>query len=171
MKIMTGFIKIKTKFIKIFGIFLAAIILPGCGNTTADNDNRKQEIETSGSESRGDVKEPDTDPFSNVPQELDKMPSFTAKDLNGNTVTDSIFQEKDLTVVNIWGTFCGPCIEEMPELAGWSKSMPSNVQIIGLVCDIEGEEDQTRKDKAVEIMEKAEAGFTRVNGKISVTLD
>ncbi len=92
----------------------------------------------------------------------DKMPSFTAKDLEGNTVTDSIFKEKDLTVVNIWGTFCGPCIGEMPELAEWSKSMPSNVQLIGLVCDIEGENDQEHKDKAAEIMEKAGADFTNI---------
>ncbi|MCI9079277.1 MAG: TlpA family protein disulfide reductase [Lachnospiraceae bacterium] len=91
-----------------------------------------------------------------------KMPSFTTKDLQGNTVTESIFQEKDLTVVNIWGTFCGPCIEEMPELAEWSESMPSNVQIIGLVCDIEGEDDQEHKDKALQIMEKAGAGFTNI---------
>ena len=90
------------------------------------------------------------------------MPLFTTKDLKGNTVTESIFKEKDLTVVNIWGTFCGPCIEEMPELAEWSKEMPSNVQIIGLVCDIEGEDDQEHKDKAVEIMEKAGADFTNI---------
>lgn len=93
---------------------------------------------------------------------LNKMPLFTTKDLKGNTVTESIFKEKDLTVVNIWGTFCGPCIEEMPELAEWSKEIPSNVQIIGLVCDIEGEDDQEHKDKAVEIMEKAGADFTNI---------
>lgn len=93
---------------------------------------------------------------------LKKMPLFTAKDLKGNTVTDSIFKEKDLTVVNIWGTFCGPCIEEMPELAEWSKTMPSNVQLIGLVCDIQGEDDQTHKDMAIKIMEKAGADFTNI---------
>ena len=64
-----------------------------------------------------------------------------------------------ITVVNIWGTFCGPCIGEMPELAEWSEAMPSNVQIIGLVCDIEGEDDQEHKDKAKEIMEKVGADF------------
>ncbi len=50
----------------------------------------------------------------------------------------------------------------MPELAEWSESMPSNVQIIGLVCDIEGEDDQEHKDKAKEIMEKAGADFTNL---------
>ena len=90
------------------------------------------------------------------------MPSFTTKDLEGNTITDSIFKEKDLTVVNIWGTFCGPCIGEMPELGEWSEEMPENVQLIGLVCDIEGEDDSKRKDLAAEIMEEAGADFTNI---------
>ena len=150
---------IKKRFIKTFGIIMAAVMLTVCGNT--DKGNKKQE--TAGSESSSITKRPETG--LNIPkedQDGQKMPLFTTKDLQGNTVTDSIFQEKDLTVVNIWGTFCGPCIEEMPELAEWSKSMPSNVQIIGLVCDIEGEDDQAHKDKALQIMEKAGADFANI---------
>ena len=33
----------KIKFIKTFGILMAAIVLAGCGNATADKDNQKQE--------------------------------------------------------------------------------------------------------------------------------
>ncbi|WP_235839091.1 TlpA family protein disulfide reductase [Clostridium sp. Marseille-P2415] len=93
---------------------------------------------------------------------LPKMPAFTAKDLNGNTVTESIFAKKDLTVVNIWGTFCGPCIEEMPELGKWAKSMPDNVQIVGLVSDIDGDSDKKYHDLAVDIVTKANADFTQI---------
>lgn len=35
---------------------------------------------------------------------------FSADDLQGNKVTNEIFKENELTVVNIWGTFCKPCI-------------------------------------------------------------
>ena len=42
---------------------------------------------------------------------------FSTTDLEGNTVTNDIFSQADLTVVNFWGTFCNPCINEMPELA------------------------------------------------------
>lgn len=92
----------------------------------------------------------------------EKFPSFSAKDLAGNTVTDSIFHEKDLTIVNIWGTFCGPCINEMPELGEWARELPDNVQLIGLVCDIEGDADTEHHDLAVEITEKANANFPHV---------
>ena len=36
--------------------------------------------------------------------------SFTATDFKGNPVTSEIFAKNKLTMVNIWGTFCGPCI-------------------------------------------------------------
>ena len=31
-------------------------------------------------------------------------------------MTHEVFDDADLTVINIWGTFCGPCIQEMPDL-------------------------------------------------------
>lgn len=90
------------------------------------------------------------------------FPAFTATDLDGNTVTESIFAEKDLTVLNIWGTFCGPCIGEMPELGEWAKEMPDNVQIIGLIIDINGDEDTEHRDLAVDITQQAGADFTNL---------
>lgn len=47
--------------------------------------------------------------------------SFTATDFKGNPVTSEIFAKNKLTMVNIWGTFCGPCIREMPDLARINK--------------------------------------------------
>ncbi|MBQ4235421.1 MAG: TlpA family protein disulfide reductase, partial [Treponema sp.] len=40
--------------------------------------------------------------------------TFTATDLNGRIVTSEIFEKNKVTMLNIWGTFCGPCIREMP---------------------------------------------------------
>lgn len=97
--------------------------------------------------------------FNTLPEQ---MPAFTAKDLDGNTVTESIFGEKDLTVVNIWGTFCTPCVEEMPELGEWANAMPENVQLVGLIIDIAGEEDTEHRDLAVTITERANADFLQI---------
>ena len=46
----------------------------------------------------------------------EKFPSFETTDTKGNKVTEKIFADKEITMVNVWGTFCGPCINEMPEL-------------------------------------------------------
>lgn len=82
-----------------------------------------------------------------------QFPAFATTDLNGNAVTSDIFAGKDLTVVNVWGTYCGPCIDEMDELAAWSKAMPENVQLIGLVCDLSSAEDTETLETAIAICE------------------
>lgn len=83
----------------------------------------------------------------------DAFPAFETVDLAGNTVTNEVFYGKDLTVVNIWGTFCNPCIDEMPELAEWSASMPENVQLIGLVSDLNSADDAETLELAQAICE------------------
>ncbi|MDO4482976.1 MAG: TlpA disulfide reductase family protein [Clostridia bacterium] len=62
--------------------------------------------------------------------------AFSTRDLQGSEVTDDIFAQADLTVLNVWATTCPPCIREMPELEAWSHDLPENVQVIGLVIDV-----------------------------------
>lgn len=59
---------------------------------------------------------------------------FTANDLDGNTVDQTVFSQSKLTMINIWGTFCGPCINEMPELGELNRELP-DVQVIGIIID------------------------------------
>jgi len=65
--------------------------------------------------------------------------SFEAKTLDGGTYTQEDFSEKDVTIINFWATFCGPCLAEMPDIAEFEKSLPENVQLI-TVC-LDGESD------------------------------
>ena len=82
------------------------------------------------------------------------VPAFTTEDLDGNEVTESILKDKDVTMINIWGTFCPPCIEEMPELAKLSASLPENAQIIGILCDVSLNDKSALQD-AKSIVSKA----------------
>ncbi|MBO6204537.1 MAG: TlpA family protein disulfide reductase [Selenomonas sp.] len=101
-----------------------------------------------------------TDREKNVQQE--KFPAFQTKDLAGNTVTQDIFKQKKVTVVNIWGTFCPPCIGEMPELGSWTRQMPADAQLIGIVCDARGTGDKETIAKAVKITSEAKADFVNL---------
>ncbi len=62
--------------------------------------------------------------------------SFTTTDLVGNTVTSDIFGNYDLTLVHIWGTYCGPCLREIGSYGDLYRELPENVNMIGLVCDV-----------------------------------
>ena len=65
------------------------------------------------------------------------MPEFSTTDMDGNKVTNDTFADYDLTVVNFWATYCNPCIDELPELAEWKKELPNNVNLIGLLVDVD----------------------------------
>ena len=99
-----------------------------------------------------------TDPDAFVQQVGD----FTTEDIEGNTVTQDIFAAKDLTVVNVWGTFCGPCIDEMPDLGEWATELPDNVQIIGMVCDITDIEDTEYIEYARALVEATDANYSHL---------
>lgn len=78
------------------------------------------------------------------------LSAFSTTDLEGNTLDQSILAGYDLTMVNVWATFCGPCINEMPDLGELAAEYADNgVQIIGLVSDTM-DSDGTISDSQVE---------------------
>jgi thiol-disulfide isomerase/thioredoxin len=88
---------------------------------------------------------------------------FTTTDLDGNTVDQSIFAKAKLTMVNIWGTFCDPCISEMPELAEINDELAKDgVQVIGIVVNAQDYEGNLRTEiieTAKEIIELTGADY------------
>lgn len=92
--------------------------------------------------------------------------NFKAVDLSGKTVTDEIFAGKKLTMVNIWATFCSPCINEMPDLELLSKEYADKgFQIIGIVCDVSYSGDGYNKelyDSALDIVETTGVTYTNL---------
>lgn len=65
--------------------------------------------------------------------------SFQAQTLDGGNFSEKDIKAKDVTAVNFWGTFCAPCLAEMPDLAGYAKSLPENVQLVTICIDAETE--------------------------------
>ncbi|BDF05720.1 TlpA family protein disulfide reductase [[Clostridium] hylemonae] len=85
--------------------------------------------------------------------------TFESETLEGEAVSDEIFSKADLTMVNIWGTFCGPCIREMPDLGELSREYADKgVQIVGLVSDV----GKAKDEKAEEIVSTTKADYTHI---------
>jgi thiol-disulfide isomerase/thioredoxin len=64
------------------------------------------------------------------------MPRIELPDLQGRTVVlPDAFPGRPL-LVNVWASWCGPCIEEMPELERFATSQgTTGVQVVGLALD------------------------------------
>ena len=96
----------------------------------------------------------------------DSFGKFTATDLNGNEVTQGIFSNSDLTMINIWATFCGPCLQEMPDLGALSlEYADKGLQIVGFVVDVldsSGNISSSQVDLAKEIVQKTGASYTHL---------
>ena len=81
---------------------------------------------------------------------------FVTTDMEGNVVTQEIFADYDLTMVNVWATWCGYCIEEMPEFPALKEKLAEHNGNLITICD----------DAAVEpelttlILEATGANFT-----------
>lgn len=77
--------------------------------------------------------------------------SFEATDLEGNKVTGEIFSQSKLTMVNVWATYCNPCLNEMPELGELAAEYErEEFQIIGIVSDVVEGSDQTLVESLVQ---------------------
>lgn len=84
---------------------------------------------------------------------------FETVDLQGASVNQDIFAESNLTMLNIWGTFCGPCIREMPDLGELSGEYDKeHFQIVGLISDV----GQPKDEVAQEIVDKTKADYTHI---------
>ena len=71
------------------------------------------------------------------PTEEPSFQNFKAVTLTGETVDQTIFSEHKVTMINIWGTFCNPCIQEMPDLAALNEAYgEGEFQVVGLVIDM-----------------------------------
>ena len=61
---------------------------------------------------------------------------FSVEDINGEAYTQEMFADYDLTLVNIFTTWCGPCIGEIPELQELRDEMAGKkVNVVGFVLD------------------------------------
>lgn len=71
-----------------------------------------------------------------VGNKADLFPGFATVDMDGNPAADQIFAGHQLTLVNIWGTYCDPCKAELPALQQLYQEVKENdIAIVGIIVD------------------------------------
>jgi cytochrome c biogenesis protein CcmG/thiol:disulfide interchange protein DsbE len=75
-----------------------------------------------------------------------KAPDFVAKTVDSVPRTQSLADYKgQVVLLNIWGTFCLPCRDEMPAIEKLHKAMaPQGLKVVAVSMDEPGFENQIR---------------------------
>lgn len=150
------------------------LLLCGCLAACSKGDNADASASDSGSAYSEDA---DTTASSeNIPVQTTKDPTgqsgmgdfkdFKGQTLDGKAVDSTVFKNAKLTVVNVWGTFCSPCIGELPYLGELAKQYSEKgVQIIGVVGDVYGQDsalDSAVVEDAKGIVKDTKADYTHI---------
>lgn len=138
------------KTIILLGAIIMSLSIVACSNKiSTDNgdisDKKVADIKTTEPSMEGSIKTP--------------LGDFSAQDFDGNTVENDIFSDYDLTMINLWTTSCGYCIEEMPILDELRKELQDegkSFNIISICMNVGNTEEITDESlkKAKEIINK-----------------
>ena len=110
----------------------------------------------------------------NVATDLSNLQTM---DIDGKEFSGKDFSDYDLTMVNVFATWCSPCVQEIPDLAEIQKEMKGKgVNIVGVVTDTVDQtgENQEALEKAKLIRERSKAEYpflipdkSNFNGRLS----
>lgn len=141
-------------------LLLLGVVLTLAAGVTACSGEKKTGQETTASaastkadQSKADQSKADpskTDTVDTQSASSEKFTEFKAKTVSGDELTNDVFKSSKLTVVNVWGSWCGPCVAEIPELQKFYESMKDQgVNVIGVAQDAD-----TDLDAVKEVIEK-----------------
>ncbi len=126
---------------------MPAVLLAGCG---AENTEEKAQTETKSGETSAALQE-------------EEALSFTGVDIEGNQVSSDIFSESKITMVNVWATYCNPCLSEMPGLGELAEAYEEGeFRVVGIISDVMEDADQETIEAAKDLIVQTEAGYTHL---------
>lgn len=134
-------------------VLAGVVLLNGCAGNNSDS-NKKTESASEKEESSGDGV------LSGKSNTLPLPITFEASDTKENEVSSGIFLETKLTMINVWATYCNPCLEEMTDLGELSREYDSGeFQIIGVISDVPEGTDQDSLEKVSGLIEQTGADY------------
>ena len=90
------------------------------------------------------------------------LSNLSTKDINGKEFSSKDFSKYDLTMVNVFATWCSACVNEIPDLSEVQKEMnDKGVNIVGVVTDTVDDNGTNNEalQKAKLIQEKTKASY------------
>lgn len=154
---------------KIYGLLIGILLLTGCGEQTdIASDvkvNTDVQVETNVDvETNIDVTtDVDVTTATETQENNAEEPyyfTFEGTTIDGESLASDCFAQSKLTMLNIWATYCGPCIQEMPDLGQIASEYDrAEFQILGLISDVEEDAKESIKAEAMELIEATGADY------------
>ena len=134
--------------ISLASLALSLVLLCGCGGDSGEpSAGTAPETEPAGESQETPAPEDSSPERESEPIHI----TFEGTDLEGNPVSQDIFSQSQLTMVNVWATYCNPCLNEMPGLGELAAEHDgSEFQLIGIVSDVREGDDQTLVESLVQ---------------------
>lgn len=121
---------------KLLSILIAMLLLTGCAADVPDNQAQAEVSQESVSEAGGSQKEGEETTEESEAQEP-YIVTFEAATIEGEPFTSACFSDSKLTMINVWATYCNPCLSEMPDLGEIANAYDSaDFQMIGIISDV-----------------------------------
>lgn len=151
---------------------LCAMIFSGCAaeepsvSSEKINDSQPDSLQSDGTSEKNSDETP-----------KNTVGEFSTQDVYGNAYTKDIFKDYDLTLVNVYTTWCTPCVQEMPDLDKlYQQVKDEGVNVIGVVLDVlneKGEIVQEDLGRAQDLVERTGVSYltllpdsTYMNGRL-----
>ena len=86
--------------------------------------------------------------------------TFDAQTLDGASLSSDLFADSRITMVNVWATYCNPCLNEMPGLGELALTYDSeDFQLIGIISDVMEGADEKTLQKAADLVAQTGADY------------
>lgn len=86
--------------------------------------------------------------------------SFEANTIEGEVFSSDVFSQSRLTMINVWATYCNPCLSEMPDLGEIATEYDSaEFQMVGVISDVAEGAAEDDINNAKELIEQTGANY------------
>ena len=128
------------------------LIVSGCADSGSKSDaTQSAEPQNVESQNNEDKASDEQEPY---------MVSFTASTTDGQEFSSKQFGESKVTMINVWATYCNPCLMEMPDLGDIAESYDkADFQLVGVISDVMEDSPQSDIDNAKDLIEETEANY------------
>ena len=165
---------------KLMMLILAGVLLVGCASNeeadvqkapeetqqetvqqeTADGEAQEESTSADEQENAAGVDSQQDAADGEAVAEGEYVLKFNAKTIDGEEMTSDILAESKITMINVWATYCNPCVQEMPALGEIAESYDkADLQVIGIISDVQAGAPQADIDQAKSLIETRKANY------------